>query len=88
MEVEQAGGKRFFITAGHFSNNEIVEIIREAHPELKDKLPVKDAEGGRYPEDGVYNYDNSRSKEVLGVKYRSLKESVLDTVKTLREIGA
>jgi len=87
-ELEDAGGKRFFITAGHFSNNEIVEIIRDAYPNLEDKLPVKDAPSGRYPEGGVYNFDNSRSKEVLGLKYRSLKESVLDTVKSLQEIGA
>ena len=87
VEREEAAGKRFFITAGHFSNNEIVEIIRDAYPDLADKLPAKDAEGGRYPEGGVYNYNNSRSKEILGVKYRSLKESVLDTVRTLKQIG-
>lgn len=88
MELKEAGGKRFFITAGHFSNEEIADIIRDAHPELKEKLPAKGVKGGGYPSEGLYGFDNSRSKEVLGIKYRSLKESILDTVKSLQEIGA
>ena len=88
VELEDVGGKRVFVTAGYFSNEEIADIIRDAHPELKEKLPAKGIKGGGYPEAGVYKYDNSRSREVLGVKYRLLKESVLDTVKSLQEIGA
>ena len=88
VEVEEAGGKRFFVVAGHFSNEDIADIIRDTHPELKDKLPAKGVKGGGYREGGLYKFDNSRSREVLGVKYRTLKESVLDTVKTLQEIGA
>lgn len=88
METEQAGGKRFFVTAGYFSNEEIADIVRAALPELQDKLPAKGVKGGEYPEGGVYKYDNSRSRDLLGIKYRTLKESVLDTVKILREIGA
>lgn len=88
MEVDGAGGKRFFITAGRYSNEEIADVIRDAHPELKEKVPAKGVKGGEYPEEGVYGVDNSRSKEVLGIKYRSLKESVEDTVKSLKEIGA
>ena len=87
-EVEAAGNKRFFITAGYFSNEEIADIIRDNCPQLSAKLPAKGVKGGEYPQGGVYKYDNSRSREVLGVKYRQLKESVLDTVKSLQEIGA
>ena len=85
---DAAAEKRVFITAGYFSNEEIADTIRDAHPELKERLPAKGVKGGEYPEGGLYEFDNSRSKEVLGVTYRSLKESVLDTVKTLQEIGA
>lgn len=88
IELEKAGGNRFFITAGYFSNEEIADIVRDAHPELKERLPAKGVKGGGYPEDGVYKFDNSRSKEILGIQYRSLKDSILDTVKSLQEIGA
>ncbi|KAL4979843.1 hypothetical protein BDW66DRAFT_126192 [Aspergillus desertorum] len=86
IEVSEAGGQRFFITAGHYSNKDIVDIIRDAYPELEDRLPPKDAPSDM-PKD-VYSYDNSKSIQVLGLKYRGLKESVVDTVKTLLENGA
>ena len=37
---------------------------------------------------GIYNYDNSRSIQVLGIKYRSLEESIVDTVESLQSVGA
>jgi len=87
IEVSAAANKRFFVTAGYFSNKEIVEIIREAYPDLDSKLPSKDVKGGEYPPDGVYKYDNSRTIEVLGIKFRSLKGSVVDTVMSLHTVG-
>lgn len=38
------------------------------------------------PRVGIYNYDNSRAKEILGIRFRSLKESVVDTVKSLQAV--
>ncbi|KAL4914696.1 NAD(P)-binding protein [Aspergillus aurantiobrunneus] len=83
IEVAEAGAQRFFVTAGLYTNKDIVDIIRDAYPELEDRLPPKDA-ASDLPKD-VYGYDNSKSTQVLGLKYHSLKESVVDTVKTLLE---
>ena len=88
IERAEAAGKRFFITTGHFSNKEIVEIVRKRFPALSDKLPGKDVKGGDYPEGGVYTFDNSQSERVLGIKWRSLEESIVDTVKSLQAAGA
>ena len=87
-ESDQAANKRFFVTAGKFSNEEIADIIREDFPQLKDQLPEKGVKGGGYPEDGLYDYDNSRTKNVLGIKFTALKESIVDTVKSLQAEGA
>ena len=87
-ELPEAASKRIFVTAGHFSNEEIADIIRDNFPELKNELPAKATKGGGYPEDGVYQYDNSRVKEVLGIEFRSLKESIVDAVKSLQAVGA
>ena len=87
-EVPEAGGKWFFITAGYFSNQDIAEVLREAFPDYKDKLPAKGRKGGEFPPEGVYKYDNSRSKTILGLEYRPFKESIVDTAKSLQEIGA
>lgn len=84
IEVAEAGAQRFFVTAGHYTNKDVVDIIRDAYPELKDRLPEAKSD---LPQD-VYGYDNSKSIQVLGLKYGSLKEAVVDTVKTLLDNGA
>lgn len=86
IEVPEAGGQRFLVTAGHYSNKDIADIIREAYPQLESKLPPKDAPSDM-PAD-VYGIDNSKSTGVLGLKYLPLKESVSDTVKSLLAVGA
>ncbi|KAK3172112.1 hypothetical protein OEA41_004197 [Lepraria neglecta] len=86
-ELPEAASKRFFVTAGYFSNEEIADIVRDNYPELKDKVPAKGTKGGGYPEEGIYKYDNSKVKEVLGIQFRSLKESIVDTVKSLQAVG-
>jgi len=85
LEVPDAGGKRFLVTAGHYSNAAIAEIIKKDFPDLADKLPAEIKSDA--PAE-VYGIDNSRSKELLRLKYRGLEESIDDTVKSLLEIGA
>lgn len=84
----EAGGKRFFVTAGNISNQEIADIIKTNFPELADRLPSTAEPNSGYPEGGVYSADNSRSKAVLGLNYLSLEKSVVDLVKVLKEMGA
>lgn len=88
IEVPEAAGKRFFVTTGYFSNKEIADIIRKNFPEYEKELPGKDTPGGDYPTDGIYKYDNSQSVKVLGLKFRTLEESIVDTVKSFKEVGA
>jgi len=88
IEKEAAADKRFFITAGYFSNKEIAQIVGKHYPQYKEGLPTEKTSGGDYPEEGVYKFDNKRSIDVLGVEYRSLDESIKDTVKSLQAVGA
>ena len=55
------------------------------HPVPEERQP-----NDGYPGDSgsFYDADNSKSRRILGLKYRSLEESVVDTVKSLKEIGA
>lgn len=91
IELQEAAGKRFFITAGYFSNEQIAEIIRKNFPEYKDKLPEPNPNGpGGFPggsEKSLYKYDNKRTREVLGIEFRSLEESITDLVKSLKAVG-
>jgi nucleoside-diphosphate-sugar epimerase len=85
IEVPEAGGKRFFITAGYYSNKRIVDTIRETHPEIAPRLPQN-------PDDDfakdVYEYDNSRARELLGIEFRSLRDCISDTAASLIKLGA
>jgi nucleoside-diphosphate-sugar epimerase len=86
IEVPEAGGERFFVTAGFFSNKKIADIIREARPELESKLPPVNA-----PDDfpaNIFEYDNNKSQRVLGLEYRPFKQTVIDTVDALLAVGA
>jgi nucleoside-diphosphate-sugar epimerase len=58
IEKEEAANKRFFITAGYFSNKEIAQIVEKNFPQYKDGLPTASTPGGDYPEEGVYKYNN------------------------------
>lgn len=87
-EIDAAANKRFFVVTGYFSNREIAEVIEKDYPQYKDGLPTKSTPGGNYPEGGVYKINNSRVKEVLGIKFRSFEQSISDTVKSLQAVGA
>ena len=86
IETPEAANTRFFVTAGHYSNREIAKVIRTHLPEYREVLP-EGAPGGGDPSEGTFGYDNSRTREVLGIKFRSLEESIVDTVKSLKEVG-
>ncbi|KAK3070233.1 Glycine-rich RNA-binding protein 2, mitochondrial [Teratosphaeriaceae sp. CCFEE 6253] len=88
IEKEDAANKRFFITAGKFSNKEIAEVIGKYYPEYKKGLPGTSTPGGDYPKEGCYKIDNERVQKVLGIKFRSFDESIKDTVKSLQAVGA
>jgi len=88
IEEEAAENKRFFVTAGYFSNKEIAAIIRKNFPKYADKLPSESTPGGTYPQDGIYKYNNKRATEIFGMKWRSLEDCITDTVKSLQDINA
>lgn len=88
MEKEAAGDKRFFITEGHFTNRDIAKAIEKHFPEYKDSLPSAKTPGGDYPEQGIFKIDNSQASKLLGMKWRSFDEAIVDTVKSLKAVGA
>lgn len=88
IEKPEAGGKRFFITAGQFSNQQMADIIIKNFPQLADKLPAERESNDGFPEGGVYDSDNTRSRQVLGIEYISLEKSIVDLVNVLLKMGA
>lgn len=84
MSRPEAGGSRFYVVGGLFSNARLVRIVRDGFPQLGRWLPSEAEEAAA--EDlpaGHWRFDNARSREVLGVGYRGLSESVVDTVESI-----
>lgn len=80
LRKSAAGNRRFLVAAGHYSNSELVGIVRSAFHDLSDQLP-HDCRSDM-PED-VYDYDNSKSRDILGLRYITLENSIIDTVQSL-----
>ncbi|KAG7137280.1 Ketoreductase azaE like protein [Verticillium longisporum] len=87
LEAPAAAGRRLFTTAGWFSNREIAAVVRENFPDLADRLPGPEVEGGEFPpKDKVYGYDNTATNEILGIQWIGLEKSIVDSVKQLQSL--
>lgn len=84
MQLPAAANQRFLAHGGEFNNRLIVDLIRKHFPEYDSALPPQSAEGGDYPAEGAFEVDNARSKEVLGIKYKALEDTVVDTINSFR----
>ncbi|CAM1501531.1 Fc.00g035150.m01.CDS01 [Cosmosporella sp. VM-42] len=89
IELPSAAGQRFFMVSGKFSNREIAEIIREHYPEFRERLPTTERGlmGGDYPGGDpakTFGFDNSKAREVFGIEFRELEESIVDAVESLK----
>lgn len=87
MTIPEAGGNRFYLVGGYFTNGKIAGIIRgdkEYEKLLGDKLPSEEviASSDDFPDDH-WKFDSSKSRRVLGLDYVSLEKSVLDTVESI-----
>ncbi|KAL8720575.1 MAG: hypothetical protein Q9225_002594, partial [Loekoesia sp. 1 TL-2023] len=96
LEAPDASGKRMFVVGGYFSNKEIEKLVGE---KLRrggggrggrgegDRMAEDDDDN--VPEEGRrYGFDNRRSRDVLGMEYRGLRETIEDTVDAIVALGA
>ncbi|KAL2173088.1 uncharacterized protein P884DRAFT_288300 [Thermothelomyces heterothallicus CBS 202.75] len=83
LTMPEAGGKRFYVVGGYFSNPRLASIIRCRFPRLEGLLPPKrEAAKDDFPEDH-WAFDNTRSREVLRLEYTDLEKTVVDTVESI-----
>ena len=74
LEVPEAGGQRFWI-GQTFQYQTAVDAARRLLPELKTRLP----EGKPGWREDIYGVDGTKAVRVLGLKYRTLDDTVKDT---------
>jgi hypothetical protein len=72
------------VVGGSFVYEQFIAIIREKFPEYRDSTPAVDS-FPEFPAD-TYHVDNSKSKELLGLVYHTMEETVVDSVKSIQEL--
>lgn len=82
-ESVTASNQRYLVFATSFNYQKFVNIIGGNLPELRETTPEGDPNGS-LPE--VFNLDNTKSVKELGITYRSLEMTVIDSVRRLKEI--
>ncbi|KAH6603143.1 hypothetical protein Trco_007918 [Trichoderma cornu-damae] len=82
-EKPEAAGQRYLIASSSYSYQQICDIIRENFPELRDVTPEGNA-GAPLPP--IYKVDSTKAAEELGIKFRPLKETIVDMVNSLLKL--
>jgi nucleoside-diphosphate-sugar epimerase len=80
-ETDQPG--RFLVGSGKWSPQQVCDLFRENIPQIRDRVPVGNP-GSAGPE--CYVLDTTRAQNVLGIKFRTFKETFLDMAKTFLEM--
>ncbi|OAQ62532.1 cinnamoyl-CoA reductase [Purpureocillium lilacinum] len=84
LEKPAAAGKRYLIANSAYSYQQVCDIIRENFPQLRELTPAGIA-GNPLPP--VYKLDTSKAVQDLGVKFRSLEETIVSTVDSLLQVA-
>ncbi|CAI1700081.1 hypothetical protein SEUBUCD646_0O00140 [Saccharomyces eubayanus] len=72
-------GQRLIISEGRCTMQDILDVLNDDFPVLKGKIPVgKPKTGATYNTLGA-TLDNTKTKKLLGFKFRNLKETIDDT---------
>ncbi|KAB8211957.1 hypothetical protein BDV34DRAFT_233945 [Aspergillus parasiticus] len=79
--IPQAAQKRFIITAGTMCNADIATIVRDYLPDMGSLIP-NELESD-LPVD-IHRIDTTRSRQVLGMRYRPLRECIVDSLRALQ----
>ncbi|KAK6348076.1 methylglyoxal reductase (NADPH-dependent) gre2 [Orbilia javanica] len=77
LQVEEAKGQRFFSVAGPFTWAEVIDVLRKHNKLTKNDYPPT---GEVVP---PFYYNNTKSKEVLGLNYINLEDCVLATANSV-----
>ncbi|CAE7160408.1 unnamed protein product [Rhizoctonia solani] len=81
IENPEAGNERFFICEGRFSVNYVVDYIWKHYPERAQAKGIpKPSPSAAFPETDTYHPDNSKSKNILGIKYLPAETMIKDTL--------
>jgi nucleoside-diphosphate-sugar epimerase len=80
LEYSATGHERFLLTQSSYDTQEIADVIRGKLPE-KSRAPV--GKPGYRIADTHYSCDSSKAQKLLGVRLKSLEESIIPLAQQL-----
>ncbi|KAL7958533.1 hypothetical protein V8C34DRAFT_323939 [Trichoderma compactum] len=83
LEKPAAANQRYLVAVSAYSYRQVCGIIRAKFPELRETTPM--GENGA-PIPPSYIVDTTKANTDLGIKYRSLEDTIVDAVNSLRKI--
>lgn len=83
LEKTEASGRRFLLHGGFLSHADYISIAQRNFPSLKRKLPQQ------VKKENLSDplVDTTPAREVLGLEFRTLEESVTDTIRSLLDLN-
>ena len=85
LDNPAAGNQRFILAAGLLDTQKMADILRKEVPGAADRVPRGTPGKNTFPED-QWTADNSKVQKVLGLKFRSVEETVRDSGAQLLEL--
>ncbi|PYH46051.1 SDR family oxidoreductase [Aspergillus saccharolyticus JOP 1030-1] len=73
--------QRFLVTQGAYDTQEIADIVRELVPQSRSRIAI--GTPGKRIRDSHYGCDARKIQQVLGVRFRGLRESIIPLVEQL-----
>ncbi|KAG8947762.1 hypothetical protein FRC03_000931, partial [Tulasnella sp. 419] len=85
-ETPSTTNERYLIAApGTYSNQQVLEYIWKHLPDRAQASNLAEP-GQYYPPEGTYQANNTKSREQLGLTYRSFDEMLKDTLPVLEQL--
>jgi nucleoside-diphosphate-sugar epimerase len=85
-EKPEAANQRFLIANRGYSYQVFVDALKEKFPELASKIPSQANPANEAFPAAVYKVDNSKARDVLGINFRPLEDTIVDSVKYLQRL--
>lgn len=82
LTVADAANQRFLCAARIATEKDMGDVMKQHFPECVSRI-----RGDLSDSPPAFQVDNGKSLRLLGVKYRSLEETIIDTVESLKGLG-
>lgn len=85
MDAPGASNKRFIVAAGLVASQEVANAMRSEVPGARERVPKGQPGNIAFPGEH-WRADNSRAKNILGLKFKSATETFSDLGRQLLEL--